>query len=100
MTGSVTNCPVKGGERLRELFARGISTMLIIFSSVMIMSTTLDRWTMELPLVLRIEGSDLSLESTKEDDAKESQEIKRQERNQFDRPLGIFHTAVIIAISS
>jgi len=44
---------------------------------------------MELPLVLRIQGSDLSLESTKEDDAKESQEIKRQERNQFDRPLGI-----------
>ena len=33
LTGSVTNCPVMGGERLRELSARGISTMLKIFSS-------------------------------------------------------------------
>ena len=31
MTGSVTKCPVMGGERLRELCARGISTVKNFF---------------------------------------------------------------------
>jgi len=41
MTGFATNCPVMGGERLRELFARIISTMLKISSSAIFITVRL-----------------------------------------------------------
>ena len=108
---------VMGGERLRELSTRRISTMLNCFSSfifitirlwpmmilfwifwVTLYSTSFDRWTQLLINGVTAGLTDPRLwslfKSTKADDAKESQEIKREERNQFDRQLGIIHTSL------